>query len=163
MSARSTLLRSRPFGTLADLKSVNESSPFLKALPENALARIPFPMLDFHVSGGVCRGPLLVKRGNLLGSLVATLGRLPPATPEPKFGPPDYCAGVMQKPNPTVVESQICAVTGDVLWKRLFPPSTRMESRWYWSDKHKLAVDSFTYLGIRDFGNLAFLIICHLC
>ena len=54
-------------------------SPFLLSLGQEAFTAMPSGVLDFHVSGGRCEGELVVTRGNLLGSLIATLGRLPAA------------------------------------------------------------------------------------
>ena len=96
------------------------------------------------MSGGLCHGPLVVERGNPIGSLIATLGLLPPATP----------AALASAPPVVEVSSEFCEATGGVKWARFFPPSCRMGSRWYWDEKKQLAVDSFTYLGIPDFGEL---------
>jgi hypothetical protein len=46
--------------------------------------------------------------------------------------------------------------TGGVWWRRQFWPSLNLESRWYFDEESQLAVDSFTYLGIRDFAAFGF-------
>ena len=54
------------------------------------------------------------------------------------------------------VHSEHCDATSGVRWRRFFPPSSSLESRWYWNEERQLAVDSFTYLGIRDFAAFGF-------
>lgn len=139
-TAAATLLRGgqgRSFASRVD--------PFLSALPQECHCRIPKPMLDFHTTGGYCTGRLVRERGaHPLANLVATLGRLPPPTPPG------------ERPSVVTVRSEVRDDTGDVHWHRFFPPSTDLESRWTWSGERQLAVDSFTYLGIRDFAAFGF-------
>lgn len=103
--------------------------------------------MAFHESGGVCVGPLKVVQGNILGKLIATMGRLPSETP-----------ATQKQPEDVTVTSTFCEKTGGVHWKRIFPAGCLLQSRWYWDDKSKLAVDSFTYLGIPDFAAFGFVL-----
>jgi hypothetical protein len=120
-------------------------SPFIRSLqPSSLRERIPPPMLAFHISGGECRGPLHVERGNMAGSLIASLGMLPGNSPKGSI------------PEPVVVTSRFCAETGGVQWRRVFPGNCVIESRWYFDESTQLAVDSFTYLGISDFAAFGF-------
>ena len=126
------------------------------ALPAEAHGKIPKAMLDFHVSGGVCRGPLLVTRGNWLGRILATLGQLPEETP----------GGRRRNPADVVVTSTASVSTpGGVDWARLFPRgcisgqmAPPLESRWYYDEVTGLAVDSFTWWGIKDFAAFGFVL-----
>jgi hypothetical protein len=115
--------------------------PFLRALPAESHTKIPKDMLDFHMKGGICKGPLLVERYGLIGNILATLGRLPTPTPP----------GV--SPSEVVVKSKICPETNALRWVRQFPASPVMESEWYYDEKEQLAVDSFDFLGIRKFAS----------
>ena len=146
---------SRPFnrclrisiGATGRFYSDSSRSPFLRALPESSHALVPKGMMDFHVSGGLCSGPLLVERGKGLASLIANLGQLPPATPLDQ----------RQAPEDVVVTSEYCAKTGGVQWERRFPGAAGpLSSRWYFDEKSGLAVDSFTWLGIKDFAAFGF-------
>jgi hypothetical protein len=104
------------------------------------------PVVDFHCRGGTCEGRLVVTRGNALGSLIATIGRLPAATPPGS------------EPGLVVVQSSSgkgCTEGEEVHWRREFPGST-IKSRWYWHQEEQLAVDSFEYLGIKDFAAFGF-------
>lgn len=99
-------------------------------------------MLVFHMKGGVCKGPLLVQRYGLISEILATLGRLPIATPQG------------EEPQDVVVKSNKCPDTNTLRWKRIFPlGSPIMESEWYYDEKAKLAVDSFSFLGIDKFAS----------
>ena len=128
-----------PFATGFD-----QRSPFLRALPREAQGSIPEGMLSFHVSGGECRGPLRVTRGEGLAHLLAILGRLPASTP------------VGRQPEDVVVTSAFDAASGGVKWARLFPRSPVLESRWYFDEASGLAIDSFTFVGIKDFAAFGF-------
>ena len=119
-------------------------SPFLKSLTKEVRDAIPQAMLDFHVSGGFCRGSLVVKRGRGLANVVATLGMLPTETPKGETA------------TAVSVQSSKCEMSASVRWKRFFAPANRLESRWLWNSQRQLAVDSFTYLGISDFAAFGF-------
>ena len=119
---------------------------FHRALGADAARALPQPVLDFHATGGVCSGGLLVQRGNWLGRIVATLGRLPKQTPH----------ALRDAPEPVVVRSRVDAGGDVVRWDRRFPEGVGIQSRWYFDEGSKLAVDSFTYLGIPDFAAFGF-------
>jgi len=124
-------------------------SPFVRAIDPNSLLKIPPGMLAFHATGGHCEGPLLVNRGkNGIADIVATLGCLPQSSP----------VTTSEACTPPIVEvtSTFCAATGGVQWHRNFWPSLSLESRWYFDEPSQLAIDSFTYLGIRDFAAFGF-------
>lgn len=119
---------------------------FHRALGADAARALPQPVLDFHATGGLCSGGLLVQRGNWLGRIIATLGRLPKQTPH----------ALRDAPEPVVVRSRVDE-TGDVVhWDRRFPEGVGIKSRWYFDEGSQLAVDSFTYLGIPDFAAFGF-------
>jgi len=112
----------------------------------DAAQSLPQPVLDFHASGGLCAGGLLVQRGNLIGRIIATLGQLPKQTPDP----------LRDDPEDVVVRSRVDAAGGVVHWDRRFPQGVNIQSRWYFDEGSQLAVDSFTYLGIPDFAAFGF-------
>jgi len=130
-------------------------SPFLRALPASAHSRVPAPMLAFHVSGGICRGPLLVERGQTwLGRLLATLGQLPHATPPAAIHAPEDV-------EVTSVANGDGSGGGDggVAWTRQFPGMAGpLMSRWYYDEASQLAVDSFAWRGITDFAAFGFVL-----
>lgn len=108
-----------------------------------AIKQIPKSVVDFHASGGVCEGVLRVTRGPHLAGLVARLGRLPPPT----------SPGSTAK---TRVESTYDPETNSVHWVRDFPGNCRLRSRWYYHEGTSVAVDSFEYMGIKDFAAFGF-------
>lgn len=123
---------------------------FHRALGADAARALPRPVLDFHASGGLCSGGLLVERGNWIGRAIAALGRLPKQTPD----------ALRDAPEPVVVRSRVDAAPAGgadvVYWDRQFPEGVRIQSRWYFDEASQLAVDSFTYLGIPDFAAFGF-------
>lgn len=142
--------RCRHRRTLISLTGALAARRFHRALGADAAQALPRPVLDFHASGGLCSGGLLVQRGNWIGSAIATLGRLPKQTPDAQRGAPE----------PVVVRSHIDAAAasthGVVRWDRQFPGGVQIKSRWYFDEASQLAVDSFTYLGIPDFAAFGF-------
>ena len=123
---------------------VRAACRFHRALGADAARALPQPVLDFHATGGLCSGGLLVERGNWVGRIIATLGMLPKQTPD----------ALRDAPEPVVVRSR---VDGDVVhWDRRFPEGVGIKSRWYFDEDSQLAVDSFTYLGIPDFAAFGF-------
>lgn len=173
----------------------------------------------FHVSGGLCEGELTVTRGNILGSIIATLGRLPaagtgnvivrssstgtpdndpatsllPTTPFRAAAPYQYACGACVVPvclcalaAPPPLESQLAAALGrpvrgcveatvprcgdqlSVVRTSVVPapaPAAIPTARVlrlprgccrYWHENSRLAVDSFEYLGMKDFAAFGF-------